>query len=52
MPAEIGSIITNSVSAKSDAIGFIGIEDNINPEWVARLSYKPYRTETPYQSTN
>ena len=43
--AEIGSIITNSVSAKSDAIGFIGIEDNINPEWVARLSYKPYRTE-------
>ena len=43
--SEIASVITNSVTAKSDAIGFIGIEDVINPEWVARLSYKSYRTQ-------
>jgi uncharacterized protein (DUF58 family) len=43
--SEIASVITNSVVAKSDAIGFIGIEDNINPQWVARLSYKPYKTQ-------
>jgi uncharacterized protein (DUF58 family) len=43
--SEIASVITNSVAAKSDAIGFIGIEDVIDPEWVARLSYKPYRTQ-------
>ena len=43
--AEIASIINNSVMAKSDAIGFIGIQDEIDPEWVARLSYKSYRTQ-------
>ena len=43
--SEIATVITNSVVAKSDAIGFIGIEDNINPQWVARLSYKPYKTQ-------
>lgn len=43
--SEIATIICNSVTAKSDAIGFIGIEDEINLEWVARLSYRSYRTQ-------
>ena len=43
--SEIASVITNSVVAKSDAIGFIGIEDVIDPEWVARLSYRSHRTQ-------
>ena len=43
--SEIAEIITNSVTAKSDALGFIGFNDKINSQWVAPLSYKPYRTK-------
>ena len=43
--SEIAEIITNCVTAKSDALGFIGFNDKINSEWLAPLSYKPYRTK-------
>jgi len=43
--SEIAEIITNSVIAKNDALGFIGFNDKINSQWVAPLSYKPYRTK-------
>ncbi|MDC0877688.1 hypothetical protein OAP73_05270 [Methylophilaceae bacterium] len=47
--SEIASIITNSVMAKSDAIGFIGFNDKIDPSWVSPLSYRPHRTEALIQ---
>ncbi|KRP08023.1 MAG: hypothetical protein ABS29_02820 [Methylophilales bacterium BACL14 MAG-120920-bin58] len=43
--SEIASIITHSVMAKSDAIGFIGFNDKIDSSWVSSLSYRPHRTE-------
>ncbi|MEK9771320.1 MAG: hypothetical protein VW238_02910 [Nitrosomonadales bacterium] len=42
--AYIAKVIQNSVSDNSDAIGFIGFEDIINDDWIAPLSYKPYKT--------
>lgn len=44
--AKISQIIKNSVINKSDAIGFIGFNDNIFSSWIAPLSYRPQRTET------
>ncbi|MBT3826550.1 MAG: hypothetical protein HOF49_01810 [Nitrosomonadales bacterium] len=43
--SEIAEIITNSVIAKSDALGFIGFNDKISSQWVAPLSYRPYQTK-------
>ena len=42
--SEIAEIITNSVTAKSDALGFIGFNDKLTP-MDRPASYKPYRTK-------
>ena len=43
--SEIAEIISNSVIAKSDALGFIVFNDKISTQWVAPLSYKPHRAK-------
>ena len=44
--AEIAEIIKNSAYHNRDAIGLVGFHDNVNDEWIAPLSYRPYLTES------
>ena len=42
--SEISTVISNSVSTRSDAIGFIGFNDQTETKWWAPISYRPHRT--------
>ena len=42
--SEISTVIANSVTNRSDAIGFIGFNDQTETSWWAPLSYRPHRT--------
>ena len=42
--SEISTVIANSVTTRSDAIGFIGFNDQTETEWWAPISYRPHRT--------
>lgn len=42
--SEISTVIANSVTTRSDAIGFIGFNDQTETSWWAPLSYRPHRT--------
>ena len=42
--SEISKVISNSVSTRSDAIGFIGFNDHTETKWWAPISYRPHRT--------
>ena len=42
--SEISTVIANSVITRSDAIGFIGFNDQTETDWWAPISYRPQRT--------
>ena len=42
--SEISTVIANSVTTRSDAIGFIGFNDQTETGWWAPISYRPQRT--------
>ena len=41
----IAQIIRNSAYRNSDAVGFVGFNNDIPQEWTSPLSYKPYRVD-------
>ena len=44
LAAEIATVITNSATSKSDALGFIGFNDHTETNWWSPLSYRPHKT--------
>ena len=45
LASEIGTIISNSVISRSDALGFIGFNEHTETKWWSPLSYRPHKTQ-------
>ena len=44
LAAEIATVISNSVTSKSDALGFIGFNEQTETQWWSPISYRPHKT--------
>lgn len=45
LASEIGTVISNSVISRSDALGFIGFNEHTETKWWSPLSYRPHKTQ-------